>query len=127
MAITPTLERRSEYGTVTVFFWGKEGIGIRSTHPLIVNRVETIVDAHLMEYDGEYALRRHKDGSDHFTALTVRRHDNFQPVSQSARKKVQDMVLVLVRALLDAKPNLFREGEIVRLTNALETNRQNEG
>lgn len=116
MAITPSLEHRSEYGTIKVLFWGKDGIGIRSIHPLIVNRVETVVDAHLMEYD---------DGYD-YKELSVRRHDNFHPVSQSARDKVHDMVLVLVKAMLQAKPELFREGEVVRLTNELATNRQNQ-
>lgn len=126
MAITPSLESKSEYGTVKVLFWGKDGIGIRSIHPLIVNRVETVVDAHLMEYDGEYALKRHEDGSTHFNSFSVRRHDNFQPVSQSARDKVQAMVLVLAKALLQAKPELFRKGEIVRLTNELTRNQQNQ-
>ncbi|MCK4830413.1 hypothetical protein KA005_82610 [bacterium] len=116
MAITPSLESRSEYGTVKVLFWGKDGIGIRSIQPLVVNRVETVVDAHLLEYD---------DGYD-FKNLSVRRHDNFQPVSQSARNKVRDMVLVLTKALLQAKPELFREGEIVRLTNELTRNQQNQ-
>ena len=116
MAIIPSLEYQTQYGTVKIIFWGKEGIGIRSIHPLTVNRVETVVDAYLMEYD---------DGYD-FKELSVRRHDNFQPVSQSARKKVQGMVLVLVKAVLQAKPELFREGEVTRLTNELATNRQNQ-
>ncbi len=116
MVVTPSLEHQTQYGIVKVLFWGKYGIGVRSIHPLIVNRVETVVDAHLMEYD---------DGYD-FKELSVRRHDNFQPVSQSARNKVRDMVLVFVKAVLQAKPELFREGETVRLTNALNTNRQNQ-
>lgn len=116
MAITPSLESGTQYGTVKVLFWGKDGIGIRSVHPLIVNRVETVVDAHLMEYNDGYE----------FKTLTVRRHDNFQPVSQSARNKVLDMVLVLIKALLQAKPELFREGEVVRLTNELTRNQQNQ-
>ena len=116
MTIIPSLESKTQYGTVKVLFWGKDGIGIRSIHPLIVNRVETVVDAHLLEYDDGYE----------FKTLTVRRHDNFQPVSQSARNKVLDMVLVLIKALLQAKPELFRRGEVVRLTNALATNRQNQ-
>lgn len=116
MAITPSLESGTQYGTVKVLFWGKNGIGIRSVHPLVVNRVETVVDAHLLEYD---------DGYD-FKTLTVRRHDNFQPVSQSARDKVRDMVLVLVKAVLQVKPELFRRGEIVRLTNELDRNQQNQ-
>jgi hypothetical protein len=69
-----------------------------------------------MEYDDGYGYKR----------LSIRRYDNFQPVSQSARDKVRDMVLVLVGALLDARPNLFREGEIIRLTNALEIVRANQ-
>jgi hypothetical protein len=116
MAIIPSLESRSQYGTVKILFWGKDGIGIRSLHPLIVNKVETVVDAYLMEYD---------DGYD-FKELSVRRHDNFLPVSQSARDKVHDMVLVLVKAVLQAKPELFREGEVTRLTNELDRNRQNQ-
>jgi hypothetical protein len=116
MQSIPSIESKSEYGTVKVLFWGRDGIGIRSIHPLIVNRVETLVDAHLMEYDDGYGYKR----------LSIRRYDNFQPVSQSARDKVRDMVLVLVRALLDARPNLFREGEVIRLTNALETVRANQ-
>jgi hypothetical protein len=116
MQSIPSIESRSEYGTVKVLFWGKDGIGIRSIHPLIVNRVETVVDVHLMEY---------ADGYDYKT-LSVRRYDNFQPVSQSARDKVRDMVLQLIGALLRTRPNLFREGEIIRLTNALEIVRANQ-
>ncbi len=116
MAITPSLEYVTQYGSIKVLFWGKDGIGVRSIHPLIVNRVETDVDAHLIEYD---------DGYD-FKELSVRRHDNFQPVSQSARNKVRDMVLLRVKTLLQAKPEVFRRGEIVRLTNELDRNQQNQ-
>ena len=126
MAITPSLEYVTQYGPVKVLFWGKDGIGIRSIHPLIVNRVETVVDAHLLWYDGEYQLRRHEEGNEDFMALSVRRHDNFQPVSQSARNKVRDMVLMFIKALLQAKPELFSRGEIVRLTNELDRNQQNQ-
>lgn len=120
VALTYPAERYK--GRVQVHLLGEDGMHIRSEHehPLTINGVEIYFNINVKEYDGEWELVRYTvrgTGGQYpdWSALTVRRVDNFEPASSSANKKVLELATDLAQWVAEDKPDEVIRGEVHRL------------
>lgn len=112
-------------GKVEVSLLGEDGMHIRSAtdHPLTVNRVQVYFNINVQEYDEEWQLVKRDTYIIHgdmkqtpdWSALTVRRVDNFESVSQSANKKVLELATDLAQYVAESRPEAVIQGEVHRL------------
>ena len=109
-------------GKVEVSLLGEDGMHLRSAtdHPLTINGVTVYFNINVKEYDGEWELVRYlvRGTGGHYpdwSALTVRRVDNFESASQSANKKVLELAEDLAQWVADDRPEAVIQGEVHRL------------
>ena len=124
-------------GKVAVSLLGEDGMHIRSAtdHPLTINGVQVYFNINVKEYEGEWELVKYAVPSFHegevgmypdWSALTVRRVDNFDVASESACKKVLELAEDLAQWVAESRADDVILGEIHRLRRQQEiiTNEQ---
>lgn len=113
-------------GKVAVSLLGEDGMHIRSAtdHPLTINGVQVYFNINVKEYEGEWELVKYAVPSFHdgevgmypdWSALTVRRVDNFDVASESACKKVLELAEDLAQWVSEDRQEAVILGEVHRL------------